>query len=213
MSAILTTLDFTGVRKLTIQSVTTPALKKGHPFGGNTTVHGLRKYAEVELQCGGAGTYSFLVQSLWNAYCLVTGNDGQVERFVAEKTYGDHPRRVDGSTVPWLHHDGKLYLPGSVVRSVAHCYRMVDGSTVDNATVDGVWTRGDKAPRTQQIADPAMRFIRWRNYLLSNVASVKVGEAVTAGEAVERFKTMLEGLTTAEIAADFAKLPAVTVDG
>lgn len=210
--SILTALDFTGIRKVTLESVTTPRLVKGHPFGGNTTVHNLRKASTVEVQMGGMGTYSFLVQCLWNVYATVTNANGEVERFVAEPSWGDYPRRPDGSTFPWMAHapkgetEPRLYLPCSIIRSVSHCYRTVDGQTVDNATVDGVWTPAEKAPKTQRLT--VDNFIRWRKYLLSNIASVKVAGTVTRGEAEDRFRAMMEGKTREEIAEVFNPSPA-----
>lgn len=207
MSAILNALDFTGVRKVTIESVTTPVLTKGHPFGGNTTVHNLRKAATVEVQVGGKGTYSFLVQCLWNVFAPVTNATGEVEKFIAEPSWGDYPRRPDGSTFTWLAHTPKgeneprLYLPCSIVRSVSHSYRMVDGTSVPNANVDGVWTKKESAPKTQRLTVDT--FIRWRKYLLSNIASVTVGGIVTAGEAEDRFRAMMDGKTPAEVATVF----------
>jgi hypothetical protein len=207
MNAILTALDFTGTRRATITAVTTPKLVKGHPFGGNTTVHNLRKAATVDVMIGGKGTYSFLVQCLWNVLAPVTNAAGEVERFVAEPSWGDYPRRADGSTYTWLAHTRKgdteptLYLPCSIVRSVSHCYSLTDGTVVPNATVDGTWTARETVPQTQRLT--ADSFIRWRKYTLANIASVTIGGTVTAGEAEDRFRQMMAGHTTAEVAAVF----------
>lgn len=210
--SILEALDFTGIRRVRLEAVTTPRLVKGHPFGGNTTVHGLRKAATVEVMMGERGTYAFLVQCLWNVFGTVTNNRGEVERFVAEPSWGDYPRRVDGTTYPWLSHTPKgeteprLYLPCSIVRSVSHLYRTVDGTLVPNATVDGVWTPAEKAPTTQRLTVDT--FVRWRKYLLSNIASVTVAGAVTVGEAEDRFRAMTEGKTREELADVFNPSPA-----
>ena len=57
---------------------------------------------------------------------------------------------------------------------------------------DGVWTREDSAPKTQEIVDPADRFIRWRAPKVANIASVKVGDIVTEGECIEEFRQAVE---------------------
>jgi hypothetical protein len=88
----------------------------------------------------------------------------------------------------------------------------VDGTIVPNANVDGVWTRTEAAPKTQRLT--VDNFIRWRKYLLCNVASVTVGGAVTVGEAEDRFRAMVDGKSREEIAAVFApKVDGVKVEG
>ena len=89
-----------------------------------------------------------------------------------------------------------LYLPGAVIKTHAHRYEH-NGVIVPNDQVDGVWTRPDYAPKTQEV-DPADRFIRWRAPKVANIASVKVNGEVTEGECIDSFRQAVERFRVAE---------------
>jgi len=220
MTAVLAALDFGGTRRVRVQTVTMPSLKKAHPFvaangRATTTDHGLLKFSEWDMVVGDGGLYSFLVNCLWQVIGKSDSN-GQPRQFKAQGAFYERRKRADGTDYPWAVATPKdatepvLYLPGQVVATHAHRYEH-NGIAVDNSQVDGVWTREDKAPKTQEIVDPTDRFIRWRAPKVANIASVTVGDIVTEGvcidqfrDAVERFRTA-EGLSIDEIAKVFTR--------
>jgi len=51
---------------------------------------------------------------------------------------------------------------------------------------------------TQEIVDPADRFIRWRAPKVANIASVSVGDTVTEGVCIEEFRAAVERFRVAE---------------
>jgi hypothetical protein len=221
--SVLSALDFGGTRRVTVQTVTMPALKKGHPFASTTgrattTDHGLLKFSEWDMVVGDEGLYGWLVNCLWQVIGK-TDSNGQPRTFTAGSAFYERRKRPDGTSYPWAVATPKdatepvLYLPGQVVKTHAHRYE-VNGTRVDNALVDGLWTREDKAPKTQEIVDPADRFIRWRAPKVANIALVKVGDKVTEGECIEDFRQAVERFRTAEglTVEEMAKVFTITRD-
>lgn len=220
--SVLSALDFNGTRRVRVQTVTMPSLKKGHPFASTTgrattTDHGLLKFSEWDMVVGDEGLYGWLVNCLWQVIGK-TDTNGQPRTFKAGGAFYERRKRPDGTSYPWAVATPKgqtepvLYLPGQVVATHAHRYEC-NGTPVANNLVDSVWTRDESAPKTQEIVDPADRFIRWRAPKVANIASVKVGETVTEGEcidefrqAVERFR-VAEGLTREEMGKVFTITP------
>lgn len=226
MQSVLNSLDFGGRRLVTVQTITMPSLKAKHPFASTagratTTDHGLLKFSEWDMQVGGGDLYSFLVNCLW-AVIGKTDAHGQPREFKAQGAFYERRKRSDGTDYPWAVATPKgetepvLYLPGAVVKTNAHRYEC-NGVVVPNSQVDGVWTRPDYAPKTQEL-DPADRFIRWRAPKVANIASVKVNGEVTEGEcidafrqAVERFR-IAEGLTVDEMNKVFTLSPSTLAE-
>jgi hypothetical protein len=221
MQSVLNSLDFGGRRLVTIQTVTMPALKKSHPFASTTgrattTDHGLLKFSEWDMQVGGGDLYSFLVDCLWAAFPKGKfDSNGQPRQFKPQGAFYERRKRADGTDYPWAVATPKdetepvLYLPGQVIATHAHRYEH-NGVAVPNSQVDGVWTREEKAPKTQEV-DAETRFIRWRAPRLANIASVKANGEITEGEcidafraAVERFR-IAEGLSTEEVGKFFTR--------
>jgi hypothetical protein len=204
--AVLASLDFGGRRTVTVQTETMPSLKAKHPFASTTgrattTDHGLRKYSEWDMQVGGGDLYGFLVNCLW-AVIGKTDENGLPRQFNAQGAFYERRVRADGTAYPWAVATPKgetepvLYLPGAVIKTHAHRYEH-NGVAVPNDQVDGVWTRPDYAPKTQEL-DPADRFIRWRAPKVCNIASVKVNGEVTEGECIEAFRQAVERFRIAE---------------
>lgn len=204
---VLNALDFGGTRRVRIQTVTMPSLKKAHPFASTagratTTDHGLLKFAEWDMVVGDEGLYGWLVNCLWQVIGKTDAN-GQPRTFKAGGAFYERRKRPDGTSYPWAVATPKgatepvLYLPGQVVATHAHRYEC-NGTPVANNLVDGVWTREDSAPKTQEIVDPADRFIRWRAPKVANIASVKVGDTVTEGECIDEFRQAVERFRQAE---------------
>lgn len=204
--AVLKALDFHGNRRVRVQTVTMPSLKKAHPFASTTgrattTDHGLLKFSEWDMVVGGEGLYPFLVNCLWQVIGK-TDSHGTPRSFSAQGAFYERKKRPDGTSYPWAvatpkgQTESVLYLPGQVVATHAHRYEH-NGNPVDNSLVDGVWTRPDSAPKTQEL-DPSERFIRWRAPKISNIASVKVGETVTEGECIDQFRQAVERFRQAE---------------
>lgn len=182
--------------------------------GGATAANcGLLKFARVEVQVGDRGLYEFLVNCLWNVMGMQDDN-GNPLTFKAEAPNYERVSRLDGTAYPWAiatpegSKEPKLYLPVAIVRSHSHFYQTTDGVIVPNDQVDGVWTSPDAPPKTQKVTEGT--FIRWKAYLLENVASVEiVGDEITEGgciedlnEAVGRY-AKAKGLTTEQVAAEF----------
>jgi hypothetical protein len=217
MEDVLKTLDFGGTRRVRVQTRTMPSLKKAHPFASvsgrkTTTDHGLLKFSEWDMVVGGRDLYSFLVNCLWQVIGK-TDSNGVPRKFQSQSAFYERRKRADGTDYPWAVAipQGKtepvLYLPGQVVATHAHRYEH-NGTPVASTLVDGVWTREDKAPKTQEV-DAESRFIRWRAPKVENIAKVTVGDTVTEGvcidefrAAVERFR-VAEGLTNEEIGKVF----------
>jgi len=206
MQSVLDALDFGGRRIVTIQTVTMPSLKAKHPFASTTgrattTDHGLQKFSEWDMQVGDEGLYGFLVNCLW-AVIGKTDENGQPRQFTAQGAFYERRKRADGTAYPWAVATPKdatepvLYLPGAVIKTHAHRYEH-NGVIVPNDQVDGVWTRPDYAPKTQEV-DPADRFIRWRAPKVANIASVKVNGEVTEGECIDSFRQAVERFRVAE---------------
>lgn len=218
---VLAALDFHGTRRIRVQTVTMPSLKKAHSFAtpsgrATTTDHGLLKFSEWDMVVGGEGLYGWLVNCLWQVIGKTDAN-GSPRSFTAGGAFYERRKRPDGTSYPWAVSTPKgqtepvLYLPGQVVATHAHRYEH-NGSPVANALVDGLWTREDSAPKTQEM-EPNDRFIRWRAPKVCNIASVKVGDQVAEGEAVEEFRQAVErfckaeGLTTEEMGKVFTIKP------
>jgi len=206
MEDVLKTLDFGGTRRVRIQTRTMPGLKKGHPFASvsgrkTTTDHGLLKFSEWDMVVGGRDLYSFLVNCLWQVIGKTDAN-GVPRQFKAQGAFYERRKRSDGTDYPWAtavpkgQDEPVLYLPGQVVATHAHRYEHI-GTPVSNALVDGVWTREDKAPKTQEI-DAESRFIRWRAPKVANIASVSVGDTVTEGVCIDEFRAAVERFRVAE---------------
>lgn len=225
--SVLSALDFGGNRRVRVQTVTMPSLKKSHPFAtpsgrATTTDHGLLKFSEWDMVVGGEGLYGFLVNCLWQVIGKTDAN-GTPRTFTAGGAFYERRKRPDGTSYPWAVATPKgqtepvLYLPGQVVATHAHRYEC-NGTPVDNALVDGLWTREDKAPKTQEIVDPSDRFIRWRAPKVCNIASVKVGDTITEGECIDEFRQAVErfrkaeGLTAEEMNKVFTITPATLAE-
>lgn len=215
---VLSALDFNGTRRVRVQTVTMPSLKKAHPFASTTgrattTDHGLLKFAEWDMVVGDEGLYGWLVNCLWQVIGK-TDENGQPRTFKAGGAFYERRKRPDGTSYPWAVATPKgatesvLYLPGQVVATHAHRYEC-NGVAVANNLVDGVWTRDESAPKTQEVTAEE-RFIRWRAPKVVNIASVKVGDTVTEGECIDQFRQAVErfriaeGLTTDEIGKVFS---------
>jgi hypothetical protein len=207
MTAVLSALDFGGNRRVRIQTVTMPSLKKAHPFASvsgraTTTDHGLLKFSEWDMVVGGGDLYGWLVNCLWQVIGK-TDSNGVPRTFKSQSAFYERRKRADGTDYPWAvatpqgKTESVLYLPGQVVATHAHRYEH-NGTPVANTLVDGVWTREDKAPKTQEIVDPADRFIRWRAPKVANIASVSVGDTVTEGVCIEEFRAAVERFRVAE---------------
>ena len=227
LSTVLSALDFGGTRRVRVQTVTMPSLKKAHPFASTTgrattTDHGLLKFAEWDMVVGDEGLYGWLVNCLWQVIGKADSN-GTPRTFTAGGAFYERRKRPDGTSYPWAVATPKgqtepvLYLPGQVVDTHAHRYEH-NGNPVANALVDGVWTRDESAPKTQEMMEPTDRFIRWRAPKVVNIASVKVGDTVTEGkmidafrDAVERFRVS-EGLTTEEMSKVFTIQPSTLAE-
>lgn len=203
---VLAALDFGGTRRVRVQTVTMPSLKKAHPFPSatgraTTTDHGLLKFAEWDMVVGDEGLYGWLVNCLWQVIGK-TDAQGQPRTFKAQGAFYERRKRPDGTSYPWAvatpkgQTESVLYLPGQVVATHAHRYEH-NGNPVANNLVDGVWTREDSAPKTQEM-DPADRFIRWRAPKVANIASVTVGDKVTEGECIDEFRKAVERFRQAE---------------
>lgn len=216
--SILAALDFNGTRRIRVQTVTMPSLKKAHPFAtpsgrATTTDHGLLKFSEWDMVVGDEGLYGWLVNCLWQVIGK-TDENGQPRNFKAGGAFYERRKRPDGTSYPWAVATPKgqtepvLYLPGQVVATHAHRYEH-NGNPVDNALVDAVWTREESAPKTQEVTAED-RFIRWRAPKVVNIASVKVGDKITEGECIDQFRQAVErfrvaeGLTTDEIGKVFS---------
>jgi hypothetical protein len=206
MDAVLSALDFGGNRRVRIQTVTMPGLKKAHPFASatgraTTTDHGLLKFSEWEMVVGGGDLYGWLVNCLWQVIGK-TDSNGVPRQFKAQGAFYERRRRADGTDYPWATAVPKgktepvLYLPGQVVATHAHRYEH-NGTPVANTLVDGVWTREDRAPKTQEV-DAESRFIRWRAPKVASIASVKVGDTVTEGLCIDEFRAAVERVRVAE---------------
>jgi hypothetical protein len=219
MAAVLSALDFGGTRRVRIETVTMPSLKKAHPFASvsgraTTTDHGLTKFSSWDMVVGGGDLYSFLVNCLWQVIGKTDAN-GVPRTFKSQSAFYERRKRADGTDYPWAvatpqgQTEPVLYLPGQVVATHAHRYEH-NGTPVANTLVDGVWTREDKAPKTQEIVDPADRFIRWRAPKVSNIAHVTVGDTMTEGVCIDEFRAAVErfrdaeGLNNEEIAKLFS---------
>lgn len=211
MSAVLSALDFGGNRRVRIQTVTMPGLKKAHPFASatgraTTTDHGLLKFSEWDMVVGGGDLYGWLVNCLWQVIGK-TDSNGVPRQFKAQGAFYERRKRSDGTDYPWAvatpqgKTESVLYLPGQVVATHAHRYEH-NGTPVANTLVDGVWTREDKAPKTQEIVDPADRFIRWRAPKVENIAKVTVGDTVTEGVCIDEFRAAVERFRVAEGLSD-----------
>lgn len=216
--SVLASLDFNGTRRVRVQTVTMPSLKKAHPFAtptgrATTTDHGLLKFSEWDMVVGDEGLYGFLVNCLWQVIGK-TEENGQPRNFKAGGAFYERRKRPDGTSYPWAVATPKgqtepvLYLPGQVVATHAHRYEH-NGVLVPNDQVDGVWTREESAPKTQEVTAED-RFIRWRAPKVANIASVKVGDTVTEGECIDQFRDAVErfriaeGLTKEEIGKVFS---------
>ena len=225
--AVLSALDFSGTRRVTIQTRTMPSLKKAHPFDSTagratTTDHGLLKFSEWDMVVGDEGLYGWLVNCLWQVIGK-TDASGTPRTFTAGGAFYERRKRPDGTSYPWAVATPKgqdepvLYLPGQVVATHAHRYEH-NGTAVGNNLVDGVWTREESAPKTQEIVDPADRFIRWRAPKVANIALVKVGDEVTEGECVDEFRQAVErfrkaeGLTVEEMNKVFTITPSTLAE-
>jgi hypothetical protein len=224
---VLAALDFGGNRRVTVQTVTMPSLKAKHPFAtpsgrATTTDHGLLKFSEWDMVVGGEGLYGFLVNCLWQVIGK-TDSDGSPRTFTAGGAFYERRKRPDGTSYPWAVATPKgatepvLYLPGQVVKTHAHRYEH-NGVLVPNDQVDGVWTRAESAPKTQEIVDPADRFIRGRAPKVSSIASVKVGDTITEGECIDQFRDAVErfrvaeGLTAEEMGKVFTISPSTLAE-
>lgn len=204
--SVLSALDFGGNRRVTVQTVTMPSLKAKHPFAtpsgrATTTDHGLLKFSEWDMVVGGEGLYGFLVNCLWQVIGK-TDSNGTPRTFTAGGAFYERRKRPDGTSYPWAVATPKgstepvLYLPGQVVKTHAHRYEH-NGVLVPNDQVDGVWTRAESAPKTQEVTAED-RFIRWRAPKISNIASVKVGDTITEGECIDQFREAVERFCKAE---------------
>lgn len=190
--------------------------------GATIDTCGLLKFARVEVQVGDRGLYEFLVNCLWQVIGKCD-KDGNPRVFKAtQDAHYDRVSRVDGTAYPWAvgtpegETEPRLYLPLAVVKSHSHFYQTTDGVIVPNDQVDGVWTRPDAPPKTQEITEG--QFIRWRAYLLSNIASVEsIGSEITEGGCISEFREAVErygvanGLTPKEVAERF-KVNKATVE-
>lgn len=205
--SVLAALDFGGTRRVRVQTVTMPSLKKDHPFAtasgrATTTDHGLLKFSEWDMVVGDEGLYSFLVTCLWQVIGK-TDASGTPRQFKAQGAFYERRKRPDGTSYPWAVSTPKgatepvLYLPGQVVATHAHRYEH-NGVIVPNSQVDGVWTREESAPKTQEVLAATDRFIRWRAPKLSSIASVKVGDHITEGECIDEFRNAVERFRVAE---------------
>ena len=226
-SKVLSDLDrVIGRRVITIKTRTMPDLKKDHPFASTTgratcKDHGLVKFSRWDIQVGDEGLYGFLVNCLWTVIGKADAN-GQPRVFVPQGAFYERRKRMDGTSHPWAVAKPKgsdeevLYLPGQVVKTHAHFYEH-NGVLVDNSLVDGVWTRPDAPPKTQEVSAEE-RFIRWRAPKIVNIAAVEnIGDEITEGGCVEKFREAVDryaavkGLTAKEVAALFAVTPKVAV--
>jgi hypothetical protein len=206
MEDVLKTLDFGGTRRVRVQTRTMPSLKKAHPFASvsgraTTNDHGLLKFSEWDMVVGGGDLYSFLVNCLWQVIGK-TDSNGVPRKFQSQSAFYERRKRSDGTDYPWAVAipQGKtepvLYLPGQVVATHAHRYEH-NGTPVSNSLVDGVWTREDKAPKTQEV-DAESRFIRWRAPKVENIAHVTVGDTMTEGVCIDEFRAAVERFRDAE---------------
>lgn len=183
--------------------------------GGATADNcGLLKFARVEVQVGDRGLYEFLVNCLWQVIGKQDGKGNPRVFKATQDAFYDRVSRVDGTAYPWAvatpkgETEPRLYLPMAIVKSHSHFYQTTDGVIVPNGQVDGVWTKPDTAPKTQEITEG--QFIRWRAYRLENIASVEnIGDEITEGgcvgefrEAVARYATA-NGLTNEQVAERF----------
>lgn len=182
--------------------------------GATIDTCGLLKFARVDVQVGDRGLYEFLVNCLWQVIGKAD-KDGNPRVFKAtQDAFYDRVSRMDGTAYPWAVHTPKgeteprLYLPMAVVKSHSHFYQTTDGVIVPNDQVDGVWTKPDTAPKTQEITEG--QFIRWRAYLLSNIASVEnIGSEITEGGCISEFRdavakyAVANGLTKEQVAERF----------
>lgn len=175
---------------------------------------GLLKFARVKVQVGDRGLYEFLVNCLWN----VIGKDddeGNPRVFTpTQDAFYDRVTRVDGTAYPWAiatpqgEKEPRLYLPMAIVTSHSHFYQTTDGVTVPNDQVDGVWTKPERIAKTQEIT--VGTFVRWRAYLLSNIASIEnIGDELTEGECIEEFREAVQryadskGISVEKVASEF----------
>jgi len=218
--------NVTGRRIVTIQTRTMPSLKTKHPFASTTgratcDDHGLIKVARWDHQVGDRGLYEFLVNCLWQVIGKSDAKGNPRDFKATGDAFYERVTRVDGTAYPWAVATPKgkteavMYLPGAVMKTHEHFYEC-NGVLVPNDQVDGVWTRPDYAPKTQEI-DPADRFIRWRAPKLANIASVEnIGDEITEGGCVEEFRQAVErfrdakGLTNEQVAELFT-VPASSV--
>ena len=191
--SITSKMDFHGNRVVEIEAVTIPTLRKGNPWG-LTTKHSLRKVARISAMVGPEGLYQWLVNIARTLEGSPVDATGEVAEFHAlPANWGKYVRRADGTSLPYVTHNGNEYLPVSVIRSVDYEYRTVDGEPVAKETV-AEWLPERKEGRRQEL--PIHRVVRWRKYRLDNIASVKIGNELCEGLAKDTMRRLLEGETS-----------------
>lgn len=203
MSTVLKALDSVrGCKVAHIFSLNAPLrLKKGHGFA-----HPVRCLTVKRCLIGVA--YKWLVDS----ECMIEGlgdKDGNPVTINPMPSWGEYKRRVDGSELPYMEHDGPegpYYLPNCPVEYIHTEYRLMDGSSPIGSAIP----HGAVAPflpkKSEGGRQPNARKVPWRKNGMRNILRVVIGETVAEGEATAILTAMLadDKATVREIAGKFA---------
>lgn len=203
LAEVLKVLDgVRGCKVATVMALNAPVrLKAGHPFTAPVR-------AMVAKQCLIGVDYSWLVNSRIMLEGIA-GKDGSPVTFAAVPSWGDYKRRVDGSLLPYMEHDGPegpFYLPNCPVTYVATDYRLMDGSGPMGSLIPFATVAPWLPKRSEGGRQPQAVKVPWRKNGLKNVIRIAIGETITEGEAQPILSAIMAGdsATAAELAKRFA---------
>jgi hypothetical protein len=209
MTTILSALDgIRGCKVAHIVAFNAPVkLKKGHGFA-----HPVRCLTVKRVLI--AVAYKWMV----DAQCMAEGlgdANGNPVTINPLPTWGEYKRRVDGSELPYMEHDGPegpYYLPNMPVEYLHTEYRLMDGSSPMGSIVPYATVAPFLPTRSEGSRQPNAKKIPWRKNGLRNVIRVVIGETIAEGQATAILTAMLKGeqATVKEIAGKFA--PAFRVE-
>lgn len=176
-------------------------LKKGHGFG-----HPVRAFVVKRVLIGVA--YKWLV----DMQCMMEGlsdKDGNPVAINPLPSWGEYKKRVDGSDLPYMEHDGPegpLYLPNMPVEYLHTEYRLMDGSGPMGSPITFASVAPFLPKKSEGGRQPNAKKIAWRKNGMRNVVRIVVGETVAENDAKGIIAALLKGeqQTVREIAAKFA---------
>jgi len=194
-------LSFTGMRSATIEAVTVPPLStpKGksadnrYPWdngqGFNTSRVGIVKRATVRG----------IVGAEWDALVTAERLKEGITNANGEATYkGTEAKNktvwmadANGNRLAYKRSGGgdRFYCPVVITASLGYDYYTLDGVKLDKATVAPYLRDRSKEGRRQGVSDPLV----YRDYALDNLASLKIGERISEGQAKELYDALKAG--------------------